>query len=205
MRAELADLAGARFEWKSPLAGERYAEYWDKAFLQRVGLDQYATDLAAFWPTGGPHWDALAVVAQSGKSGSGVLLVEGKSYPGELYGGGAGAKPGSSSRELIEKSLAWTQRQLGVPDATVDDWCGPLYQSANRLAHLCWLRPLGVRAWLVHLLFVDDPHSPTSAVAWELALQRVNQELGLPTTPVPGAAHVLLPAGTREELIGAED
>lgn len=50
----------------------------------------------------------------------------------------------------------------------------------------------------------DDPHSPASAGEWERALERVNVELGLPLTPVPGARHVLVCAGTREELIGAE-
>jgi hypothetical protein len=50
----------------------------------------------------------------------------------------------------------------------------------------------------------DDPHSSISAGEWERALERVNEELGLLLTRVPGAGHVLLRAGTREELIGAE-
>jgi len=34
----------------------------------------------------------------------------------------------------------------------VTAWTGPLYQNANRLAHVYWLGAQGVRAWLVHLL-----------------------------------------------------
>ena len=201
IRAEFAELADAEFEWRSPLAADGYAEYWDKAFLERVGLARHATELKAFWPTGGPHWDALAVVNLAGSDRPGVLLGEGKSYPGELYGSGCQAAPKSMSRTLIEKSLGWTQQHIGVTSRTRTDWCGPLYQNANRLAHLCWLRSLGIRAWLVHLLFLDDPHGPTSAAEWQSALTTVDEELGLTGLPLDAAGHVLLPAGNRQELL----
>jgi hypothetical protein len=132
----------------------------------------------------------------------GVLLVEGKSYPAEFHSGGAGAKPGSASRALIARSLGWTQDVLGASGASVPDWCGRLYQSANRLAHLCWLRSRGVDAWLVHLLFVNDPRSPTSAPEWENTVELVERELGLPRGGVAHAPHTLLSARTREELLG---
>jgi hypothetical protein len=125
IRAEVTDLAEATFSWRSPLAADDYAEYWDKAFLKEVGLSHHAADLKAFWPTGGPHWDALATVNLAGSDRPGVLLGEGKSYPGELYGSGCQAKPNSLSRALIEKSLAKTQELLGVRTKTPDDWCGP--------------------------------------------------------------------------------
>jgi hypothetical protein len=141
------------------------------------------------------------VVTQPDSGRPGVLLVEGKSYPGELYGSGCQAELGSGSRALIERSLARTQEQLGVTDRTPADWCGPLYQTANRLAHLVWLQSLGVRAWLLHLLFVDDAHQRTTADEWARALQAADEELGL-RDRVPHAGHVLLPAGTREELVG---
>lgn len=201
LRQAFSELAGAEFEWRSPLAADRYREYWDKAFLERVNLGHHAASLKGFWPAGGPHWDALALVERSRDTRPGVLLAEGKSYPGELYGAGCAAEPGSLSRARIEKSLAWTQNYLGLQEASVEAWCGPLYQSANRLAHLTWLRSLGVRTWLVHLLFLDDPHAPTSAVDWNRALDKVNHELGLPETALPGVGHVLVPAGSREELI----
>jgi len=200
IRAEFADLDGATIEWRSPLARDAYAEYWDKAFLEKVDLDQHADSLKSFWPTGGPHWDALAVVTTPRNSRPGVLLAEGKSYPGELHGSGCQAKPRSPSRALIEKSLGQTRERLGVPARSASDWSGPLYQSANRLAHLCWLRSLGVRAWLVHLPFVDDPHKPTSVAEWTAALGTANRELGLDGLTVDGTAHVLLRVGSTPGL-----
>jgi hypothetical protein len=200
LRQAFSELASAEFEWRSPKAADGYREYWDKAFLERVELGHHAADLKAFWPTGGPHWDALAIVRRSEDTRPGVLLAEGKSYPGELYGGGCAAQPNSLSRAQIEKSLAWTQNYLKLQDTSVETWCGPLYQSANRLAHLAWLHSLGTQAWLVHLLFLDDPHSPTSAVEWNRALEKANRELGLPETALAGVGHVLLPAADREQL-----
>jgi hypothetical protein len=87
----------------------------------------------------------------------------------------------------IEKTLAWTQGRLGVALDT-DPWVGPLYQNANRLAHLCWLRSRGVRAWLAHLLFTDDPHGPTSADEWEHAVRMPTRRSGLTESqfPLPG-------------------
>lgn len=202
IRRGFPDLGDATIEWRSPLAADGYAEYWDKAFLDRVDLGHHAAELKAFWPTGGPHWDALAVVRTPESSRPGVILAEGKSYPGELYGSGCQAKPRSVSRVLIEKSLAATQQRLGVVGKTPGDWCGPLYQTANRLAHLQWLRSLGVRAWLVHLLFLADPIGPTDAATWENALAEANEQLGLDGIVVDGAGHILLGAGTREELLG---
>lgn len=202
IRSEFAELAEAQIEWRSPLATERYAEYSDRSFLERLGLEAHAAKLRAFWPSGGPHWDGLAVFKLPQSERPGVILAEGKSYPEEFYAGGCKAKPGSLSRTQIEKSLTWTQTQLGVRGKNAQDWCGPLYQSANRLAHLCWLHSLTVRAWLVHLLFVDDPHQPTTAAEWSSAVAQVNAELGLAEIEVKGAGHVRLPAGSREELIG---
>jgi hypothetical protein len=201
IRAEFPELADAEFDWRSPLTTDGYAEYWDKAFLERVGLAHHAADLKAFWPNGGPHWDALAIVTVPGSDRPAVLLGEGKSYPGELYGSGCQATPGSQSRALIEKSLAKTRATIGLPADALGDWCGPLYQNANRLAHVHWLRSLGVRAWLVHLLFLDDPHGPTNAAEWEAALKKADAELGLDGVSIPSAGHVLLPAGSREELV----
>ena len=202
VRAEFSALTSATVDWRSPLASERYAEYWDKAFLDHVGLGHHAAELKGFWPTGGPHWDALAVVTMPGSDRPGVLLVEGKSYPPELYGSGCQAKPGSHSRELIEKSLGWTQKTLGVTDKSPGDWCGPLYQSANRFAHHQWLRSRGVRAWLVHALFIDDPIEPTSYAQWTEAMRAADEQLGTAGKQVDGVGHVLLPARPRSEVAG---
>jgi hypothetical protein len=193
IRGVFSDLTGAAIDWRSPLADDGYAEYWDDAFLRHVGLGDRVEDRKAFWPEGGPHWDGLAVAKTSDQEGAGILLIEAKSYPDELYGGGCQAKD-AASLELIKRSLGWTQAELGVSGKTPGDWCGPLYQSANRLAHLCWLRSLGIPAWLVHVLFVDDPHRPTTADEWKAAIRRADLELGLDDITVDAAGHVLLPA-----------
>ncbi len=78
---------------------------------------------------------------------------------------------------------------------------GPLYQNANRLAHLCFLESCGVSAWLVHLLFTGDPHSPTTVKQWREAVLKADAELGIADISIESAGHVLLPAGSRDELI----
>ena len=201
IRAVFPELAGATLVWRSPLAGDGYREYWDTAFLQRLGLHKHVDALKRFWPTGGPHWDALGLVHLPDENTPGALLAEGKSYPNEmLKGSGTAASGGSPSRALIENSLAWTQGRLGIPLDT-DKWTGPLYQNANRLAHAQWLQSRGVRTWLVHLLFTGDPHGPTGEKEWEQAVATAEADLGLANRKVALAGHVLLPAGTREELI----
>jgi hypothetical protein len=188
IRAVFPQLANATFEWRSPLAGDQYREYfWDAAFLERLDLHEHVDALKRFWPTGGPHWDALALVHVSGEDDTGVLLAEGKSYPNEMLRGSPAGATDPTSRARIEKTLAWTQGRLGVALDT-DPWVGPLYQNANRLAHLCWLRSRGVRAWLAHLLFTDDPHGPTSADEWEHAVRMPTRRSGLTESqfPLPG-------------------
>lgn len=188
--------ADARLEWRSPLAAERFDEYRDGAFLRAVGLAHLAGDLRSFWPAGGPRWDGLAEVGLS-DGAPGVVLVEGKSYPAEMEGGGAKAE--GASRERIRSSLAQTQQALSLaPDPDV--WIGRFYQFANRLAHLLWLRRMGVDAWLVHLLFTGDPHGPTSEAEWRGAVEQMHEELGLDQAQLDQVGVSVLPALGRSEL-----
>jgi hypothetical protein len=201
IRAEFRDLADASFDWRSPRADDHYAEYWDAGFLKRLGLTDHIGALAEFWPArGGPHWDALALVTLPGESTRGVLLAEGKSYPDEMLRGSPLKATDPKSIRAIENALAWTQGVLGVPLDT-GAWTGPLYQNANRLAHVCWLRSRGIKAYLVHLLFANDPHRPTSEAEWADALSAANDALGLAGRPLDFAGHVFLAAGTRAELL----
>jgi hypothetical protein len=85
--------------------------------------------------------------------------------------------------------------------AAPEDWCGPLYQTANRLAHLYWFNEVvGVDAWLVHLLFTNDRRSPTSVQTWTAELETADRVLGLPQQ-VARAGHIFLEAGQRSDLI----
>lgn len=198
LREQLPSLpADAGFRWVSPIEESHFAEYQDVAFLRPLRLEAHAAALADFWPTRGPVWDALAVVgAETDRPGA--LLAEGKSYPDELFGRGCQATEPSWSR--IAESIRRTQRWLGVQEDP-ERWMGQLYQTANRLAHLYWLREVvGVRAWLTHLLFVGDPHGPTEREEWIVAMESANEELGLSGIAVPHTGHVLLDAREGAEL-----
>ena len=171
--------------WVSPLAADDYCEYRDKEFLEIIGAGHLAPKLREFWPRGGPCWDALARL-----DGGGCVLVEAKSHFPDLYGKGCGASGGSLS--LIQSSLGRTKEWLGMnPDA---DWLGRLYQSANRLAFLYFLRQIGkVDAYLANVYFTGDRHSPTTRQEWDTGIRAVSDQLGI-SSPVPYSASVFLEA-----------
>ncbi len=177
--------------WVSPLANEDYAEYRDGEFLHAIGLGEFTRDLASFWPALGPSWDGLAVLSTSfPNSRPAVVLVEAKSHVPEIYGSGCQAS--ATSLVMIKKSLAAAKRWCGGREDA--DWTGPLYQSANRLAHLYFIRErLKRSAWLINLYFTGDPYRPTNQDEWHRELQKVKNALGL-TTEVPGVIDLFLPA-----------
>ena len=165
------NFSNARFRWASPLRENGFREYCDRRFLKSVGLEHLDPELKEFWPRHGPVWDALATVeSETGPGFRGVLLVEAKSYPSEIYGGGC--KASERSIEKIEAALGRTKRWLNVPQHF--DWTGPLYQSANRIAHLYFFREVvDVHTWLVNVYFTRDPNSPTKLEEWQSALVKV--------------------------------
>jgi hypothetical protein len=171
-----------KISWTVPLEHEGYAEPKDRDFLRAIGYEDFVNDLSSFWPARGPVWDALGL-AIFPRDRPGVILAEGKSYPRELYGDGTKASP--SSRARIAKAIHWTQEQLGLPPDP-EPWLGDLYQTANRLADLCWLRDRRVEAWLVHLLFLEDhTHVAASQEEWNRALHVADAALGLDRVSIP--------------------
>jgi hypothetical protein len=187
--------AGADIEWRSPLREDGYAEYRDAEFLGALGLERYGDSLKAYWPARGPRWDALARVTDPAlPNGVGVILAEGKSYPEEMK---SSCRAKGRSREQIGAAVATAQEALGA-EVDPEPWLASHYQLANRLAHVVWLREQGIAAWLVHLLFVDDPHRPTTREAWTRALAEVRSELGIPDSSI--SVEVLLPALERSLL-----
>jgi len=173
--------------WVSPLAEDKYSEYHDSEFLERVGLGVLAPRLREFWPRGGPCWDALA------RTEGGCVLVEAKSHVKEIYGGGCGAAS-SRSKQKIQGAFDATKAWLGVSPNVY--WMGRLYQSANRYACLHFLRKIaGVHAFLVNVYFLDDQISktPLRKEDWDAAMESVNRELGL-VREVPYSAAVFLTA-----------
>lgn len=178
-----------RITWTSPLAAEQYAEYRDEDFLRAVGLPQHGRALREFWPANGPCWDALGTADIDGKPA--VLLVEAKSHTAELQ---SECRASSASLVTIESALAETRAWCGA--TRTDAWTGSLYQYANRLAHLYFLRQrVQHPAWLVNLYFLDDPIGPTTHRMWAEKLAQVKADLGLPPA-VPGIVDVFLPALT---------
>jgi len=183
-------LRNASIRWISPLEEDDYREYQDEDFLRAVGLDEFKTRLGEFWPPNGPCWDGLALL-QSQITGAYpvVLLVEAKSHIPEMRSIGCQASEASLAK--IRKALEEARKWCGATPET--DWTGPLYQSANRIAHLYFVRHwLNRPCYLVNLYFVDDPYRPTSVAEWEKALEAAHDELGLDAL-VPGLLEVFLP------------
>ncbi len=165
-------------EWKSPLAADAYHEYYDAEFLHKVGLTgpRYASALSAFWPDRGPHWDALAILR--GREGRGVLLVEAKSYPGEM---GSTCRASGASEPMIERALERTRGYRGVT-APLHAWMDGAYQLANRLAHHHFPNQVaGVPAFLALVSLVGDGSldKPTSIGEWRAHYQGPFGHLGL--------------------------
>jgi hypothetical protein len=161
-------------EWVSPLEKDKFKEYHDEEFLTRVGAAEHIGQLRSFWPRRGPCWDALAKVHNDAQQG--VVLVEAKSYPGEMLSGGCYAR--EISRKTINRSINATKLHLAANP--VADWLGPRYQCANRLAHLFFFREVvRVPAWLIQVCFTNDPRSRTTEAEWRYALGVASAELGL--------------------------
>ena len=167
--AELAkhidDLGPGAIDWVSPLP-PTFEEFHDAAFVNQLGLGAHvAQDLKTFWPASGPRWDALATTGGGKK-----ILVEAKAHIAEIASQGCTATA-PKSIALIEASLAAVKGDLKVDPKA--DWMGPLYQHANRLAHLWWLRDQGVDAELVFLYFLnaDGVGGPSSAERWRGAIE----------------------------------
>jgi hypothetical protein len=192
----------AQVVWKSPLEGEKFAEYRDLAFLRAIEVESLWQGLKGFWPRMGPVWDGLAVIVTPDRDSPpwGVVLVEAKSYPAEIYG--AGCQASSKSRQTIESALKETQEWLGLPsrEQSWPFWVGPLYQTANRLAHLHFFRREGIRASLLNVYFLNDPHSPTTLDEWNSALPCPKAQLGVKDMWPECAVEVFLEARERSEL-----
>lgn len=159
--------------WLSPLANDKYAEYRDATFLERLDIGSLRPALESFWPAGGPQWDALGR-AQSGE----VVLVEAKAHIPELLSPATQAT--DDSLTLIRRSLSETASALGATPGM--DWALRFYQYTNRLAHGHFLHNIhGVRTRLVFLYIVGDGdvNGPEHRSEWEAALIVLYEALGL--------------------------
>jgi hypothetical protein len=189
---------GAKLEWMSPVAEDGYREYRDQAFLERLSLGLSVPRLRSFWPERGPCWDGLA--RWSTDSDSGILLLEAKSYPEEARSSLMARS--SVSAQLITDALTRTSEWLGQGDVP-SAWTMDFYQTANRVAHLYFLREMcGIDASLVFMLVVDDPtHRATSRRQWDRAWRAMWKDMGLVGPPtktyalhLPGLPRLISPS-----------
>ena len=168
-----------QISWLSPIREDAYAEYYDEAFLRRLGLEDLAVPINSFWPPSGPRWDGLGRTT-SGK----VILVEAKAYVEESVDYRSRASPDSMKR--IVHSLSNAKKAFGAREEA--NWDMPFYQYANRLAHLHFLAGLNkVDAYLLFVYFADAPDvpNPCAAQQWEGAIRLVTKCLGIETHKYP--------------------
>lgn len=177
VRESLRLPANESIQWLSPVAADDFAEYYDRSFLNLLGVDDSKVPLQTFWPLSGPRWDGLART-----SGGKLILIEAKAYIAEAVD--FGSKASEASHALIEQSLA--QTKVAYRARSGADWNKPFYQYANRLAHLYYLRSLlGADAYLLFVCITDAPDvpSPASAAEWRGAYVAIETALGLGAHP----------------------
>lgn len=164
---------GTNIDWRSPLSVDNHAEYRDQDFLDLLNLNPTKRPLKDFWPTRGPQWDALGLTAEGEP-----LLVEAKGNLRELISSASQASP--ESMALIKKSLAETKDYLSIGDSI--PWTGRLYQYANRIAHLYYLRIINeIPAHLLFIYFIGDTDvdGPDTVEEWRAAVIVVKAVLGI--------------------------
>lgn len=124
------------------------------------------------------------------ESRRGILLVEAKSNVDEVEG--LCCRASAASMPLVLEAFRETRDWLGAEETPA--WLGPLYQTANRFAHLHFLRNrLRLPTWLVQVYFLNDPAAPASRADWLPAIAGVHARLGLRSRP-PFTLDVFLPA-----------
>jgi len=129
--------------------------------------------LDEFWPKSGPRWDGLART-MDGK----LILVEAKAQIEEVVDYRSKASPDALRR--IEERLEEAKLAFHATKDTC--WHTPLYQMANRLAHLYYLAGInGKDAYLVFIDFANAPDvpEPASPEEWRGAVRLARKCLGL--------------------------
>jgi hypothetical protein len=159
-------------EWRSPLADDEYAEYWDQAFLDRLGVTLGARPLHTFWPRSGPRWDALGLVL-----GQRVVLVEAKAHVAEVE---SLSRAEGESRSMIQAAFAEVGRKWQVED--INSWLTTHYQYANRLAHAFLLNELNAiptSLVFVHFIGAEEVQGPATKAEWQAKLRDMHRALGI--------------------------
>lgn len=183
---QMADPSVGWIRWLSPLAEMQYVEFQSGRLKSLVP----EADLS-FWPTRGPHWDAV------GTDGHKLILVEAKSHCSETK---SGMKPRSDlSREMIRQAMRAAHNDLvtlprfGLVTGQAYDaaiWENTYYQLGNRLTYFARLNQQGIATKLILVNFVEDPtwqgtNQWTDRASFESHYAMVfHQLLGSPHPPV---------------------
>lgn len=139
----------------------------------------------AFWPKSGrsQNWDAVGKIKVNGQEE--WLLVEAKAHTHELKGNGCNAT-NPRSIEKIERALEKTKAAFGAASTPLENWLGPYYQYANRLAALYFLmeecQP-AAPARLLFIYFLGDKHKgqdcPRTREDWTPTVNAMEAALGI--------------------------
>ncbi|WP_198571726.1 hypothetical protein [Pelagovum pacificum] len=161
--------------WVSPVRSDRFREYRDGPFLERIGLAHLTEPLADFWPIRGAVWDGLALAGEQ------PVLVEAKAHVAEFLSSPSGAVSEASKAQI---AAALAQCKLGLKADDRSDWSRCFYQYANRLTHLWWLHQHGISAHLLFVNFVGDKDmgGPEDVAPWHAIEKAADYALGLPKT-----------------------
>ena len=153
----------------------------------------------AFWPTTGQaqNWDAVGRLRLADGTEE-WLLVEAKAHTREIKGNGCSATS-PRSIEKIEKALAETKAAFGASSTPLEDWMGPYYQYANRLAALYFLMEAyqpALPARLLFIYFLGDKHKnqdcPRTKDEWKPSIDKMESALGIDHgSPLFGRVHNL--------------
>ncbi len=149
-------------KWLSPLSEEEYREYRinspimiEKLLSEGINLKKpYDLD---FWPSEGPHWDAIGTYKDPKESKPTLVLVEVKTNAKEMESpkGSKGTSAYSVENQiLIEHSMYDAYKRLG-PGKDFDLWLHKYYQLGKRLTFLNALGKI-INVKLVLLNIVDD-------------------------------------------------
>ena len=165
-------------DWRNhhPAKGEwKRLDFLPKSSVARKGWKE-------FWPTsGGQHnWDAVGRILVEDRWE--WLLVEAKSYPGELRTNCRAKEDNGCPK--IKKALNRTKRELGI--STRADWLNGYYQYANRIAALNFMMRNDEHGRLLFVYFCGDRFPPEKGVncpineeGWSKALIEQGEHLGL--------------------------
>ena len=158
----------------------------DKEFLgvEFIKDSQVQEKWKSFWATTGnsQNWDAVGKIHFD--THDEWLLVEAKSYTGELKSNCGATKP--TSKQKIFSALEKTSQAFCNRTEPVKNWLENYYQYANRLAVLYFLMKECVPQVNARLLFIyfygenrENLECPQNEQEWLPAIQAMNDWLGM--------------------------